>query len=306
MPTHSLLIIGGGPAGYTAAIYASRAGLAPILYQGPQPGGQLTTTTLVENYPGFPDGIQGPAMMETFRKQAEHFGTQIRIGTATSIDCSRTPYRVTIDGQETLATKTLIIATGSSPKWLGLPSEQAFLGRGVSSCATCDGFFFKNQDVAVVGGGDSAAEEALHLSKLCSKVYLLVRKNTMRASFIMQQRLKKTPHISILWNTEVLEVFGKQAVEAVQVVHNITQIQQKLSLKALFVAIGHRPNTQFTQPHLTLDPLGYIQTRPGTAETNIPGIFAAGDVQDHRYRQAVTAAGSGCMAALEAERFLHQ
>lgn len=303
---HPLVIIGGGPAGYTAAIYASRAGLSPILYQGAQPGGQLTTTTLVENYPGFPDGILGPQMMDAFRRQAERFGTQIRMGTITHLDFSQNPYSITIDGQKKITTKSIIIATGSSPKWLRLPSEQALIGKGVSSCATCDGFFFKNQDVAVVGGGDSAAEESLYLSKLCQKVYLLVRRDTMRASLIMQERVKQTPNITILWNTQVTEVLGDEAVTGLKTLHNLTQSQAQLTVKALFVAIGHQPNTTFTQPHLTLDPLGYIQTKAGTTQTNIRGVFAAGDVQDSRYRQAITAAGSGCMAALEAERFLNE
>ncbi len=299
-----VIIIGSGPAGYTAAIYAARAGLHPILYQGAEPGGQLTTTTDVENYPGYPNGVQGAQMMLDFQQQAQRFGTDIRLSQVTAVNFSVYPHQVVIEGQQNIQSRTVIIATGASAKWLGLPSEARLQGKGVSSCAVCDGFFFKGQDVAVVGGGDSAAEEASYLSHICHKVYLLVRKNKMRASDIMQKRIMGIANIEILWNIEVEEVLGKTAVTGVRVFNNLTQARQELPIKGLFVAIGHQPNTALFAPYLNLNAQGYIQTVSGTTQTNVPGVFAAGDVQDAIYRQAVTAAGTGCMAALDAERFL--
>ncbi len=299
------LIIGAGPAGYTAAIYAARAGLNPLLYQGPQPGGQLTITTDVENYPGYPKGILGPKMMENFKEQAIRFGTQVRVGSVTSVDFSNhQELKVTIDQNHTITAATIIIATGASAKWLGLPSEKRLNGKGVSACAICDGFFFKGQDVAIVGGGDSAAEEALYLANICKKIYLLVRRDKLRASSIMQKRLMHTTNIKILWNTQTKEILGNQAVEGVQIINNKTGIQKTLKIQGFFVAIGHTPNTKIFTPYIETTPLGYIKTTPGATQTNIPGIFAAGDVQDAIYRQAVTAAGTGCMAALDAEKFL--
>ena len=300
----NVLIIGSGPAGYTAAVYAARAGLHPVLYQGTEPGGQLTTTTDVENYPGYPEGVQGPQMMLDFQQQAQRFGTAIRLAQVTKVDFSRYPHQITIDDQHTVQAKTVIIATGASAKWLGLPSEARLNGKGVSACAICDGFFFKDQDVAVVGGGDSAAEEASYLSNICRKVYMLVRKDKMRASDIMQKRIRSKPNIEILWNTEVEEILGETAVTGVRVVNNQTQVSKILSIQGFFVAIGHQPNTALFAPYLALNAQGYIQTLPGTTQTNVLGVFAAGDAQDAVYRQAVTAAGTGCMAALDAERFL--
>ncbi len=300
----NVLIIGSGPAGYTAAIYAARAGLNPILYQGTQPGGQLTITTDVENYPGYPQGVQGPQMMLDFQQQAHRFGTIIHAANVTAVDLSTSPYQATIDDQHIVKAKTIIIATGASAKWLGLPSEKRLNGKGVSACAICDGFFFKGQDVAVAGGGDSAAEEASYLSNICNKVYMLVRRDKLRASAIMQQRVMNKPKIEILWHTEVEEILGEEAVVGVRVVNNQTQQKQDISLQGFFVAIGHQPNTAMFASHLDLNAQGYIQTIPGTTQTNVPGVFVAGDVQDAVYRQAVTAAGTGCMAALDAERFL--
>ena len=300
----TLLILGGGCAGYTAAIYASRANYKPILYTGPQPGGQLTITTHVENYPGYPQGILGPKMMEDFRLQAQRFGTEVREGTATSVDFSSYPLQVTIDQQHQIEAKAIIIATGASAKWLGIPSEKQFYGKGVSACAICDGFFYQGQDVAVVGGGDTAAEEALHLAKMCKQVYLLIRRNVMRASKIMQQRVRQNPKITILWHTETQEILGKDMVEAVRVVHNQTQAQQTIPIQGFFLAIGHEPNTKIFADYLAQDAQGYLQTQPGSTATNKKGVFAAGDVQDRIYRQAITAAATGCMAALDAERFL--
>ncbi|MCU0318176.1 MAG: thioredoxin-disulfide reductase [Amoebophilaceae bacterium] len=300
----NLLIIGSGPAGYTAAIYAARAGLAPILYQGTQPGGQLVITTDVENYPGYPEGVQGPQMMLDFQRQAQRFGTTIYTASVTAVDFATYPYQVTIDDQQTVRAKAVIIATGASAKWLGLPSEKRLNGKGVSACAVCDGFFFKGRNVAVVGGGDSAAEEASYLSKICNQVYMLVRKDKLRASAIMQQRVMTKPNIEILWHTEVEEVLGTDVVAGVCVVNNRTQQRSNIPIQGLFVAVGHQPNTTLFAPYLNLNPQGYIQTVPGTTQTNLPGVFAAGDVQDIVYRQAVTAAGTGCMAALDAERFL--
>ncbi|MEM9416939.1 MAG: thioredoxin-disulfide reductase [Bacteroidota bacterium] len=303
-PVVNVLIIGSGPAGYTAAIYAARAGLNPVLYQGSQPGGQLTITTDVENYPGYPEGVQGPQMMIDFQQQAQRFGTDIRLANVTAVDFSSYPHQVTVDNEHTIQAKTIIIATGASAKWLGLPSEARLNSKGVSACAICDGFFFKGQDVAVVGGGDSAAEEASYLSNICRKVYMLIRKDKMRASAIMQKRVINKANIEILWNTEVEEILGEDAVAGVRVVNNQTQAQQTLDIQGFFVAIGHQPNTAIFAPYLELNEQGYIQTTPGTTQTGIPGVFAAGDAQDAVYRQAVTAAGTGCMAALDAERFI--
>jgi thioredoxin reductase (NADPH) len=300
----SVAIIGSGPAGYTAAIYAARAGLDVMLFQGTQPGGQLTTTTEVENFPGYPEGALGSQMMVDFQTQAQRFGTDIRNVTVTAVNFSCYPFQLTIDASTVVEAKTVIIATGASAKWLGLDSEKRLNGRGVSACATCDGFFFRGQDVAVVGGGDTAAEEALHLSKICNKVYVLVRSEKMRASHIMQQRLLNKSNISISFNTEVEEILGGQEVEGVRLFDKNLQVTREITLQGFFVAIGHQPNTGLFSPYLTLDNTGYIQTIPGSTKTNIPGVFAAGDVQDSIYRQAVTAAGTGCMAALDAERFL--
>ncbi len=297
------LIIGSGPAGYTAAIYAARAGLKPTMYQGLQPGGQLTITTEVENYPGYPKGTQGPEMMEDFKAQAERFGTDIRWGLATSVDFTGPIHKVKIDEKTVIHADTVIIATGASAKWLGIESEQRLNGFGVSACAVCDGFFFKEQDVAIVGAGDTAAEEATYLAKLCRKVYMIVRKDEMRASKAMQQRVLNTPNIEILFNSETKEITGDKSVEGAIIKNNKGE-ERRLNITGFFVAIGHKPNTDIFKNWLTLDETGYIQTIPGTSKTNIPGVFATGDAQDKIYRQAVTAAGSGCMGALDAERYL--
>ncbi|MBK7855065.1 MAG: thioredoxin-disulfide reductase [Bacteroidetes bacterium] len=298
------LIIGSGPAGYTAAIYAARADLKPLMYQGLQPGGQLTITTEVENYPGYPNGTQGPEMMEDFKKQAERFGTDIRFGYATAVDFTGPIHKVIIDGDKEITANTIIIATGASAKWLGLESEQKFNGFGVSACAVCDGFFFKGQEVAIVGAGDTAAEEATYLAKLCRKVYMIVRKDEMRASKAMQHRVENTANIEILFNTETKEIIGDKGVTGAIVVNNKTGKEQTLNVTGFFVAIGHKPNTDIFKPWIDMDETGYIKTIPGSSKTNIEGVFAAGDAQDKIYRQAVTAAGSGCMAALDAERYL--
>jgi thioredoxin reductase (NADPH) len=300
------LIIGSGPAGYTAAIYAARANIKPVLYQGIQPGGQLTITTEVENYPGYADGVQGPEMMIDFEKQAKRMGADIRYGLATKVDFSNSPHKVWIDDEKLIEADAVIIATGASAKWLNLESEQRLNGYGVSACAVCDGFFFRNKEVAIVGAGDTACEEALYLSKLCSTVHMLVRKdeNGMRASKVMQDRVKNTPNIKIYWNTETLEVLGEHRVEGVRVRNNKTKEEQTIAVSAFFVAIGHEPNSQVFKDWIDMDEAGYIKTIPGSSKTNIKGVFAAGDVQDKIYRQAVTAAGSGCMAALDAERYL--
>jgi thioredoxin reductase (NADPH) len=300
------LIIGSGPAGYTAAIYASRAGLNPVLYQGIQPGGQLTITTEVENYPGYANGVQGPEMMEHFETQAKRMGTDIRYGIVTKVDFSTMPYKVEVDEEKWLTSDAIIISTGASAKWLGLPSEQRLNGHGVSACAVCDGFFFKGKEVAIVGAGDTAAEEALYLSKICSKVHMLVRKDFdgMKASKVMKDRVVATPNIEVHWHTETVEILGEAKVESVQVINNQTNVQTNIPISAFFVAIGHQPNSSIFKPYITMDDTGYIQTIPGSSKTNIPGVFASGDVQDKIYRQAVTAAGSGCMAALDAERYL--
>lgn len=298
------LIIGSGPAGYTAAIYAARADLKPLMYQGLQPGGQLTITTEVENYPGYPNGTQGPEMMEDFKKQAERFGTDIRFGYATEVDFTGPIHKVIIDGDKEFTADTVIIATGASAKWLGLESEQKFNGFGVSACAVCDGFFFKGQDVAIVGAGDTAAEEATYLAKLCRKVYMIVRKDEMRASKAMQHRVENTANIEILFNTETKEIIGDKGVTGAKVVNNKTGLEQTLNVTGFFVAIGHQPNTDIFKGWIDMDETGYIKTIPGTSKPNREGVFAAGDAQDKIYRQAVTAAGSGCMAALDAERYL--
>jgi thioredoxin reductase (NADPH) len=300
------LIIGSGPAGYTAAIYAARANLKPLLYEGLQPGGQLTTTTDVENFPGYPEGISGPVMMEDLKKQAERFGTETRWGIATEADLSRQPYRITIDDRHIVEADSVIIATGATARYLGLESEQKFMGHGVSACATCDGFFYKGMDVAVVGGGDSACEEALYLSGLCKKVYMLVRRDVFRASKIMAERVMNSPNIEVLFEHLPKEVVGKESVDGVIVHNKKTGKDYKLEVQGFFLAIGHTPNSEIFREYLDTDEVGYIRTVPGTTKTNLEGVFACGDVQDSHYRQAVTAAGSGCMAAIDAERYLSE
>jgi thioredoxin reductase (NADPH) len=298
------LIIGSGPAGYTAAIYAARANLKPVLYQGIQPGGQLTITTEVENYPGYPDGVQGPDMMIHFEKQAVRMGTDVRYGLATKVDFSSQPYKVWIDEEKIIEADSIIVSTGASAKWLGLESEQRLNGFGVSACAVCDGFFFRGKDVAIVGAGDTAAEEALYLSKLCTTVHMLVRRDQMRASKVMQERVQRTPNIKVYWNSETDEILGETKVEGVRIKNIKTGEKKDVPVAGFFVAIGHQPNSEIFKGWLDMDDAGYIQTVPGTSKTNIAGVFASGDVQDKIYRQAVTAAGSGCMAALDAERYL--
>jgi thioredoxin reductase (NADPH) len=303
------LIIGSGPAGYTAAIYAARANLKPVLYTGLQAGGQLTTTTEVENFPGYPDGITGPEMMEEFRKQAERFGTDIRFGIATEADFSGKVHKVTIDEGKVIDADAVIIATGATAKYLGLEAERKYQGMGVSACATCDGFFYKNKDVAVVGGGDTAAEEATYLAGLCSKVYLIVRRNVLRASKAMQEKVLNTRNIEILWEHQVTDLFGENGVEGAVLVKKKGTPQEeavRLRIDGFFLAIGHTPNSDVFKKYIDTDEVGYIKTIPGTSKTNVPGVFAAGDVQDPHYRQAVTAAGSGCMAAIDAERYLSE
>jgi thioredoxin reductase (NADPH) len=299
-----ILIIGSGPAGYTAAIYAARANMKPVLYQGIQPGGQLTITTEVENYPGYPNGVQGPDMMIDFEKQATRMGADIRYGIATKVDFSAQPYKVWIDDEKLIEADAIIISTGASAKWLGLESEQRLNGYGVSACAVCDGFFFKGKEVAIVGAGDTAAEEALYLSKLCTTVHMIVRRDQMRASKIMQERVLKAPNIKVYWNSETEEILGDKKVEGVIIKNNKTNTKQTIPISGFFVAIGHQPNSEIFKPWVEMDEAGYIKTIPGTTKTNVEGVFAAGDVQDKTYRQAVTAAGSGCMAALDAERYL--
>lgn len=299
------LIIGSGPAGYTAAIYAARANLKPVLYQGIQPGGQLTITTEVENYPGYADGIQGPEMMIDFEKQAKRMGADIRYGIATKVDFSGFPHKVWIDDEILIEADSVIISTGASAKWLGLPSEEKYNGFGVSACAVCDGFFFKGKEVAIVGAGDTAAEEALYLSKLCSTVHMIIRRDEMRASKVMQERVMKTPNIIMHFNHETEEVLGDgQKVNAVRIFNNKTGEKTEIPVSGFFIAIGHQPNSDIFKGFVEMDETGYIQTIPGTSKTNVEGVFAAGDVQDKTYRQAVTAAGSGCIAALDAERYL--
>lgn len=298
------LIIGSGPAGYTAAIYAARANLKPVLYQGIQPGGQLTITTEVENYPGYADGVQGPEMMVHFEKQAHRMGADIRFGIATKVDFSSLPHKVWIDEEKIIEADAVIISTGASAKWLGLESEQRLNGYGVSACAVCDGFFFRGKEVAIVGAGDTAAEEALYLSKLCTTVHMFIRRDEMRASKVMADRVKNTPNIKIYWNTETDEVLGEKTVNAVRIRNVKTGKKQEIPVSGFFVAIGHQPNSEIFKGFIDMDEAGYIKTIPGSSKTNIEGVFASGDVQDKIYRQAVTAAGSGCMAALDAERYL--
>lgn len=304
MESVKVLIIGSGPAGYTAAIYAARAGMKPVLYTGGQPGGQLTITTDVENYPGYPDGIMGPEMMEDFRKQAERFGTDIRYGLVTQVDFSSRPHVITVDDQIKIQAEAVIISTGASARWLGLESETRLNGRGVSACAVCDGFFFRGQDVAIVGAGDTACEEASYLANICSKVYMIVRRDEMRASQIMQNRVKNNPKIEILWNSETQEILGEDEVSGVKILNNKSGEIREITVSGFFVAIGHQPNTEIFKNFIDMDSAGYIKTIPGSTRTNVEGVFACGDAQDHVYRQAVTAAGTGCMAALDAERFL--
>ncbi len=298
------LIIGGGPSGYTAAIYASRAALDPVLYEGMEPGGQLTTTTIVENFPGFPDGVDANQLMDGMRAQAKRLGADIRRGTVTEADFSTRPFRVTVDGEIELEAETVIIATGATAKYLGLPSEQKFRGMGVSACATCDGFFYRKKDVAVVGGGDTACEEATYLANLCHKVYMIVRRDVFRASVAMQERVKNTPNIEILWNCNTQEVLGDESgVTGVRVQNKDGKVFD-VKVDGLFLAIGHHPNSDIFKKYIEADENGYIVTDGKTSQTNVEGVFAAGDVQDPRFRQAITAAASGCCAALEAEKFL--
>jgi thioredoxin reductase (NADPH) len=298
------LIIGSGPAGYSAAVYAARADMKPVLYQGLQPGGQLTTTTEVENYPGYPNGVQGPEMMIDFEKQAKRFDTDIRFGLVTKVDFSSTPHKVWVDDTKEIHANTVIISTGASAKWLGLPNEQRLNGYGVSACAVCDGFFFKGQTVAIVGAGDTACEEAHYLSKLCKEVHMIIRTDKMRASKAMQHRVMNTPNIKIHWNTTPVDVIGEKGVDAVLVKDSITGVERKMEVTGFFVAIGHKPNTDVFKGWIDMDETGYIIAKPGTAQTNVEGVFAAGDCADKVYRQAVTSAGTGCMAALDAERYL--
>lgn len=308
MPKHArCLILGAGPAGYTAAIYASRANLAPVLYEGLQPGGQLTTTTEVENFPGYPQGVTGPQLMQEIRAQAERFGTDIRSGVATSVDFSKKPYRVTINGEQEISCDSLIVATGASAKYLGLPDEEKYAGQGVSACATCDGFFYRNRRVAVVGGGDTACEEALYLSSIAEKVYLIVRKPFLRASKVMQERVLSSPKIEVLFEHNTLGLFGENGVEGAHLVFRKGESDEKkvdIAIDGFFLAIGHRPNTDFLKGKVDLNEAGYIVTSGTTSQTNVEGVFAAGDVADPRYRQAITSAGSGCKAAMDAEKYL--
>jgi thioredoxin reductase (NADPH) len=300
-----VLIIGSGPAGYTAAIYAARAGLKPVLYTGGQPGGQLTITNDVENFPGYPDGVNGPAMMVDLQKQAERFGTKINYGLITAVDFSGYPHKVVVDGKHEVIAETVIVATGATAKYLGIPSEEVYANRGVSACAVCDGYFYRGKEVAVVGAGDSAAEESTYLAKLCSKVHLFVRRDEMRASKIMQQRVLNTPNIEVHWNTETEEILGDDSgVNGVRIVNNKTGQRKELVIQGFFLAIGHKPNTDIFKGYLDMDDTGYIKVLPGSTKTNIEGVFAVGDAADKVYRQAITAAGTGCMGALDAEKFL--
>jgi len=301
------LILGSGPAGYTAAIYAARADLKPLMYTGMEPGGQLTTTTEVDNFPGYPEGIDGPTMMVQLQQQAERFGTEVRIGMATSVDFSKDVggiHKVTIDNSKVIEAETVIISTGATAKYLNIPSEQRLRGGGVSACAVCDGFFYKGQDVAIVGGGDTAAEEASYLANICNKVTMLVRKDYMRASKAMQHRVNNLPNIDLRYNSEVDEILGDQVVEGLRIVNNKTGEKQEIPITGFFVAIGHKPNTEIFKGQLEMDDTGYLITPGKSTKTSRPGVFASGDVQDKEYRQAVTAAGTGCMAALDAERYL--
>ena len=300
------LIVGSGPAGYTAAIYASRANLNPVMVTGMQPGGQLTTTTDVENYPGYPKGVNGTEMMEEFKQQAERFGTKIIIGQVTKVDFSGKVHKVWIDDNQVLEAHTVILSTGATAKYLGLPSEQKFLqnGAGVSACAVCDGFFYRGKEVAIVGAGDTACEEAMYLSNLCTNVHMLVRSDKMRASKIMQDRVLNQKNIHVYWNSETDELLGDQAVEGIRIKNRLTGEKKEIPIYGFFVAIGHQPNSAVFKDFINTDDQGYVSTKPGTTQTNVEGVFAAGDLQDKVYRQAVTAAGTGCMAALEAERYL--
>ena len=303
------LIIGSGPAGYTAAIYAGRANLSPVLYEGIQPGGQLTTTTDVENFPGYPEGISGTQLMEDLRTQATRFGADIRFGIATASDLKEAPYKVTIDGEKVIETESLIIATGATAKYLGLPDEKKYAGMGVSACATCDGFFYRKKVVAVVGGGDTACEEALYLSSLAKQVYLIVRKPYLRASKVMQERVLNTPNITVLFEHNTIGLFGEDGVEGAHLVKRMGELDEEkvdIAIDGFFLAIGHTPNSKIFKPWVETDEVGYIKTVPGTPKTRVPGVFAAGDVADPHYRQAITAAGSGCAAAIEAERYLSE
>lgn len=302
--TVKVLIIGSGPAGYTAAIYTSRANLAPVLYEGIEPGGQLTTTTDVENFPGHPDGVTGPDLMDRMRRQAERFGADIRTGTITRVDLASHPFHVVVDGTREIKAETLIIATGASAKYLGLPSETKFRGQGVSACATCDGFFYRKKDVAVVGGGDTACEEASYLASLCRKVYMIVRKPHLRASKAMQQRVFDTPNIEVLFEHNTAEVLGDESGVTGALLRRNDGTERKIDISGFFLAIGHHPNTELFSEQLALDAEGYVKVEPGTSKTSVEGVFAAGDVRDPHYRQAITAAASGCIAALDCERFL--
>jgi thioredoxin reductase (NADPH) len=304
------LIVGSGPAGYTAAIYAARANLSPVMYEGLQPGGQLTTTTEVENYPGYPEGVTGPVMMEDLKKQAERFGTDVRWGMATKVDFSGDVHKVWIDDAKVIEAETVIIATGATAKYLGLEDEKKYAGGGVSACATCDGFFYRGKDVAVVGGGDTAAEEAMYLAGLCNKVYMIVRRDVLRASRVMAERVKKIPNVEILWKHQTKGLIGDNGVvEGATLVKNLGEEGEEevnIKIDGFFLAIGHKPNSDIFAEYLDTDDVGYILTKPGTSKTKVPGVFACGDVQDSQYRQAVTAAGSGCMAAIDAERYLSE
>jgi len=303
--THKCIIIGSGPAGYTAAVYAARANMDPVVFTGQEPGGQLMITTDVENYPGYPDGVKGPEMMEHFRKQAERFGTKVIYQKVTEVDFTGPIHKVTTEDGKTYEAHSVVISTGASAKWLGLESEDRLKNKGVSACAVCDGFFYKGMDVAVVGGGDTAAEESIYLSKLCPKVHVFIRRDEMRASQIMQDRMMKQENIIVHWNTETEEILGEEEVEGVRVINNQTQEKTEIPIKGFFVAIGHKPNTDIFKDWLPMDDVGYLHLeKPGTSLTKIPGVFVSGDAHDKVYRQAVTAAGTGCMAALDAERYL--
>lgn len=302
--THKCIIVGSGPAGYTAAIYTARAGMNPVLYSGLQPGGQLTITTDVENYPGYPDGVMGPQMMKDFEHQARKMGADLRWGSISKVDFSVRPFLLEVDEDHWVAAETVIISTGASAKWLGIPSEERLNGSGVSACAVCDGFFFKGMEVAIVGAGDTACEEALYLANICSKVHMIVRRDEMRASKVMQERVKRAENIQIYWNSETDEILGDKKVEGVRIKNNQSGELTVIPISAFFVAIGHTPNSSIFAPYIHCDDHGYILTEKGSSKTNVEGVFACGDVQDNIYRQAVTAAGSGCMAALDAERYL--
>tara|TARA_B110000037_G_scaffold193046_1_gene227695 strand:+ start:560 stop:1486 length:927 start_codon:yes stop_codon:yes gene_type:complete len=306
MEKHKVIIIGSGPAGYTAAIYAARANMKPVMIMGMEPGGQLMQTNDVENFPGYPDGVMGPEMMEDIKKQAERFGTDIRYGMVTKVDFTKRPFLLTIDDEKEILAESVILSTGATAKYLGIESEQRLMGMGVSACATCDGFFYKDREVALVGAGDSACEEALYLSNICTTVHMIIRKDEMRASKIMQERVFKAKNIKVYWNTETDEVLGAKEVEGVRVLNNKTGENTDIPIYGFFVAIGHKPNSDFVKDYLDTDTAGYVITKPGSTKTNIEGVFACGDLQDSIYRQAVTAAGTGCMAALDAERFISE